>query len=102
MEHGTRSFEGYHPSKTTPSGRTPLQLAVESGAPLVVKLLVKHVTTHDVEKCWRQDNISAEIKFYRQRKDLCCQKQLPRVFLFLLQEEKLNDNRSSLKKKSLG
>ena len=61
MEHG-RSFEGYHPSKAAPSGSTPLQLAVESGVPSMVELLVKHATTHDVEKCWKQDNLSEEIR----------------------------------------
>ena len=62
LEHRGRSFEGYHPSKAAPSGRTPLQLAIDSGVPGMVELLVKDATTHDVEWCWKSKSISAEIK----------------------------------------
>ncbi|KDR81399.1 hypothetical protein GALMADRAFT_221260 [Galerina marginata CBS 339.88] len=62
MERRGRSFDGYHPSKAAPSGCTPLQLAIQSGVPSVVELLVKDATTHDVEKCWKQEPMSEEIK----------------------------------------
>ncbi|CAA7267976.1 unnamed protein product [Cyclocybe aegerita] len=62
LEQRGRPFETYHPSKATASGRTPLQLAIESRDPAMVELLIKHATTHDVEKCWKQQSMPAEIK----------------------------------------
>ncbi|KAF8197417.1 hypothetical protein BJ912DRAFT_953355 [Pholiota molesta] len=62
MERRGKSFESYHPSKAAPSGRTPLQLAIESHTPAMVELLLKNATTHDVERCWKSESISEEIK----------------------------------------
>lgn len=62
MERRGRSFESYHPSKAALSGRTPLQLAIESHVPAMVELLVKNATPHDVERCWKSESISEEIK----------------------------------------
>lgn len=62
LERRGRSFEGYHPSKAASSGRTPLQLAIDSGVSAMVELLVKDATTHDVERCWKSESISEEIK----------------------------------------
>ncbi|KAF8163095.1 hypothetical protein B0H34DRAFT_307746 [Crassisporium funariophilum] len=62
MDRRGRSFEGYHPSKASASGRTPLQLAIASGVASMVQLFIKDATTHDVERCWNQDTLSEEIK----------------------------------------
>ncbi|KAJ3517787.1 hypothetical protein NLJ89_g279 [Agrocybe chaxingu] len=62
LERRGKPFESYHPSKATESGRTPLQLAIESWDPAMVELLIKHATTHDVEKCWKQQSMPVEIK----------------------------------------
>ncbi|PPQ63204.1 hypothetical protein CVT24_005749 [Panaeolus cyanescens] len=62
MDRRGRSFEGYHPSKAAPSGRTPLQLAIDSHQPAMIELLVREATTHDVERCWKQEGLSEEIK----------------------------------------
>jgi ankyrin repeat protein len=59
---GGKSFQDCHPSKATPSGSTPLQLAIESNDLVTVELLVKHATTHDVERCWKLMDISEDIK----------------------------------------
>lgn len=47
--------DGCHPSKAVQdkSGTTPLQLAIKSGNPDMVDLLMKDATVHDVEKCWK-------------------------------------------------
>jgi hypothetical protein len=55
-------FQDYHPSKATPSGSTPLQFAIESNDSSTIELLVKHATTHDVERCWKQLDMSEDIK----------------------------------------
>ncbi|KAF8964086.1 hypothetical protein BDZ97DRAFT_943617 [Flammula alnicola] len=70
MERRGKSFEGYHPSKAAPSGRTPLQLAIESRVPAMVELLVKDATTHDVERCWKSETMSEEIREILRSKDL--------------------------------
>jgi len=57
-----RSSEGYHPSKVSAAGRTPLQLAIASGIPSTVELLVKDATTHDVQRCWEREEMSDEIR----------------------------------------
>lgn len=57
-----RSSEGYHPSKVSAAGRTPLQLAIASGIPSMVELLVKDATTHDVQRCWEREEMSDEIR----------------------------------------
>jgi ankyrin repeat protein len=36
MDRRGKSFDGYHPSKAAPSGRTPLQLAIASGITAMV------------------------------------------------------------------
>ena len=46
---------GCHPSKAAPDGRTPLQLALASGVPELVQLLLKDATVHDAARCWAQD-----------------------------------------------
>lgn len=56
-----KSFQDYHPSKATLLGITPLQLAIESSDSATIELLVKHATTHDVERCWDL-SISEDIK----------------------------------------
>lgn len=57
-----RSSDGYHPSKVSAAGRTPLQLAIASGIPSMVELLVKDATTHDVQRCWEREEMSDEIR----------------------------------------
>lgn len=62
MERRGKSFDGYHPSKAAPSGRTPLQLAIASGATAMVELFIKDATTHDVERCWKTESMTDEIR----------------------------------------
>ncbi|KAF9532395.1 hypothetical protein CPB83DRAFT_847786 [Crepidotus variabilis] len=62
IERRGKAFQGYHPSKTTLAGHTPLQLAIESGDRTTVDLLVKHATVHDVERCWKLVDTSEELK----------------------------------------
>lgn len=62
MERRGKSISGYHPSKAAPSGRTPLQLAIASGATDMVGLFIKDATIHDVERCWKTESIIDEIK----------------------------------------
>jgi ankyrin repeat protein len=52
-QHG-KPMDGCHPSKATSDTgrRTPLQLALASGVPDVVRMLVKEATVHDVKRCW--------------------------------------------------
>lgn len=46
--------EGCHPSKAAQDAakRTPLQLAIHTGAVDMIQLMVKYATVHDVEACW--------------------------------------------------
>jgi ankyrin repeat protein len=62
MERRGRSFNGYHPSKAAPSGKTPLQLAIESDVASVVELVVKDATTHDVARCWKMECMAEGIR----------------------------------------
>jgi ankyrin repeat protein len=62
MERRGKSFDGYHPSKAAPSGRTPLQLAIASGVTAMVEFFIKEATTHDVERCWNVESMSDEIR----------------------------------------
>ena len=62
MERRGKSFDGYHPSKAAPSGRTPLQLAIASGVTAMVEFFIKEATTHDVERCWNVEPMSNEIR----------------------------------------
>ena len=62
LEKRGKLFQEYHPSKATPLRRTPLQLAIESDDKATIELLVKHATTHDVERCWKAIDLSEEVK----------------------------------------
>jgi hypothetical protein len=62
LEQRGKTFQDCHPSKATPSGFTPLQLAIESNDRPTIELLVKHATTHDVERCWTQLGLSEDIR----------------------------------------
>jgi hypothetical protein len=44
----------FHPSRALPDGRTPLLLAVRSGAPDAVAAVVRFAPTHDVGRCWTE------------------------------------------------
>ncbi|KAJ6500331.1 hypothetical protein C8R45DRAFT_64811 [Mycena sanguinolenta] len=51
--HGKQT-PGCHPSKTAPSGLTPLQIAIASGNAEMVAIMTQQATVHDVERCWLQ------------------------------------------------
>lgn len=48
----------FHASKALPDGRTPLLLAVRSGAPDAVRALVRFAPTHDFGRCWTEVEIA--------------------------------------------
>lgn len=49
-----------HPSKATERGTTPLQLAIQSENPEVVRYLVKYAPVHDVTNCWNTVEVNLE------------------------------------------
>ncbi|EIM89545.1 ankyrin [Stereum hirsutum FP-91666 SS1] len=49
-----------HPSKATERGTTPLQLALQSENPDVVRYLVKYAPVHDVTTCWNTVEVNLE------------------------------------------
>ena len=51
--------QDYYPSKATPSGVT--QLAIESNDSATIELLVKHATTHQIERCWKRKDMSDDV-----------------------------------------
>jgi len=62
LEKRGKLFQDYHPSKATPLRCTPLQLAIESNDKATIELLVKHATTHNVERCWKAVDLSEEVR----------------------------------------
>lgn len=67
MNRRGKTFDGYHPSKAAPSGRTPLQLAIARGVTAMVRLFIKDATTHDAERCWKTETMN-KIKVVLQMK----------------------------------
>jgi len=53
-QHRRKPMDGCHPSKAAADAarRTPLQLALASGVPEIVQMLINDATVHDVKRCW--------------------------------------------------
>lgn len=62
LNRRAKSQDGCHPSKATPDGRTPLQLAIASDNPSMVELMLKDATVHDVERLWEQTSLPYALK----------------------------------------